>query len=169
MQPDQFNKFNNVNSSLLKKISHRILPGVTSVLVACTSNSETKSAAAEPDTYKNIKEELKQIENPEIIPHADIDELEMEVNNGGFNQYFFNSSGQNCFETMKELRRKGKTRTAKLLEDAIKLINPNNLPEKDLIEKLRKRKVAELDDETINEKLNKLDILFYENPDGNLQ
>ncbi|UWY29966.1 DMP19 family protein [Flavobacterium sp. TR2] len=102
-------------------------------------------------------------------PTAYIEELEAEVNNGGFNQYFFNSSGQNCFETLKALKKNKKFKTAKILESAINLINPKKLPSEDLIKKLQNREVEELNDEKINAKLELLDLEFYKYPDGNLE
>ncbi|KAF2341689.1 DMP19 family protein [Flavobacterium tistrianum] len=100
---------------------------------------------------------------------ANIEELEMEVNNGGFNQYFFNSSGQNCFKTLKALKKNKKFKTAKILESAINLINPKKLSNEDLIIKLRNQEVEELDNEEINAKLELLDLEFYKYADGNLQ
>jgi len=102
-------------------------------------------------------------------PTANIEELEMEVNNGGFNQYFFNSSGQNCFKTLKALKKNKKFKTAKILESAINLINPKKLSNEDLIIKLRNQEVEELDNEEINAKLELLDLEFYKYADGNLQ
>ena len=102
-----------------------------------------------------------------LNPKANIEELEMEVNNGGFNQYFINS-GQNCYETLKALKKNGKVGTAKLLENAISLINPNHISEKKFIEKLRKNEVDELYDDKIREELNKLDTEFYKYKDGTL-
>lgn len=102
-------------------------------------------------------------------PTANIEELEVEVNNGGFNQYFFNSSGQNCFETLKVLKKKKKFKTAKILESAINLINPKKLPNEDLIKKLRNQEVEELNNEKTNTQLELLDLEFYKYPDGNLQ
>ncbi|VBB48213.1 conserved hypothetical protein [uncultured Paludibacter sp.] len=127
----------------------------------CTTKNQHKIG-----TYKEVKNTLKESKQPEKTPVGDIEELEGEVNNGGFNQYFFNSSGQNCFATLKLLKEKKKYKTAKLLEEAINLINPNHLSEEELIKKIRNREVEELDDDTISEKLNKLDELFYKNPDG---
>ncbi|MDR6764256.1 plastocyanin domain-containing protein [Flavobacterium sp. 2755] len=101
-------------------------------------------------------------------PMANIEELEIEINNGGFNQYFFNC-GQNCFETLKALKKNNKPKTAKILESAISLINPKKLPNKDLIKKLRNQEVEELNNEEINAKLELLDLEFYKYPDGNLQ
>lgn len=109
-------------------------------------------------------------EKPHISkPTANIEELEMEVNNGGFNQYFFNSSGQNCFETLKALKKNKKFKTAKILESAINLINPKKLSNEDLIIKLRNQEVEELDNEEINAKLELLDLEFYKYADRNLQ
>lgn len=102
-----------------------------------------------------------------LNPKANIEELEMEVNNGGFNQYFINS-GQNCYETLKALKKNGKVETAKLLENAINLINSNHISEKKFIEKLRKNEVDELYDDKISDELSKLDTEFYKYKDGTL-
>lgn len=101
------------------------------------------------------------------ISKSNIEQLEMEVNNGGFNQYFLNC-GQNCFQTLNELRKNNKPKTAKILESAISLINPRKLSSKVLIKKLRNQEVEELDNEKTNASLYKLDLEFYKYPDGNL-
>ena len=128
------------------------------VFSSCAQKSSSENGKI--DTYDNVKNELKGKEVEKVNPKANIDELEMEVNNGGFDQYFINS-GQNCFETLKALKKNGKIKTAKLLENAIKLINPKQISENELIEKLRKREVEELYNEAINVELNKLDSEFY--------
>ena len=135
------------------------------VFSSCAQKSSSENGKI--DTYENVKKELKGTELEKENPKANIDELEMEVNNGGFNQYFLNS-GQNCFETLKALKKNGKAKTAKLLESAINLINPNQISESEFIEKLRKREVEELYDEKISAELNKLDEAFYKYPDGSL-
>lgn len=122
---------------------------------SCTQKNSPKTEKV--DTYKNLK----------IQPKANIEELEMEVNNGGFNQYFINS-GQNSYETLKALKKNGKVETAKLLESALNLINPNHISENDFIQKLRKREVKELYDANISAELNKLDTEFYKYKDGNI-
>ena len=96
---------------------------VSLILSNCSNNTNKPKI----DTYEDIKKELKGVELEKIKPVADIDALESEINNGGFNQYFFNSSGQNCFETLRALKRSGKNKTAEILETAIHLINPDNL------------------------------------------
>lgn len=131
------------------------------ILVFSSCAQRKSTDIGKVDTYENVKKELKGTKVEKTIPKANIDELEMEVNNGGFNQYFINSSGQNCYETLKALKKAKKVKTAKLLEDAISLINPNHLSENELIEKLQNREVNELYDEKISAKLNKLDNEFY--------
>ena len=134
------------------------------IFIGCNNTPKYKV-----DTYDNLKKELDDVEQEKRTPIASIGGLESEVNNGGLNQYFFNSTGQDCFETMRELENRGKLKTAKILQVAIKLINPNNLSEAELIEKIRKREVKELDDSIINLKLDSLDNEFYSYPDGDLR
>lgn len=130
---------------------------------SCAQKNSSESAKV--DTDVNVKNQLKVTEVEKLNPKANIEELEMEVNNGGFNQYFINS-GQNCYETLKALKKNGKVETAKLLESAIKLINPNQISKKMFIEKLGKGEVNELYDEKISEELNLLDTEFYKYKDG---
>jgi Domain of unknown function (DUF4375) len=113
------------------------------------------------NTYDNLKKDLKGKELEKIVAHADSDEFEAQVNNGGLNQYFFNSSGQNCFETLRYFKKTGNTKNAAILEKAINLINPKKLNEKELIENLKKRIVIELEDSVVNSKLEELDNEFY--------
>lgn len=129
------------------------------IFSSCTQ--KTSSESGKMDTFENVKRELKRTEVEKIIPKANIDELDMEVNNGGFNQYFINSSNQNCYATLKALKKNGKIKKARLLESAINLINPNHFPESEFVEKLRKREVEELYDEKISAELHKLDAEFY--------
>ena len=136
------------------------------VFSSCAQKSSSENGKV--DTYENAKKELKGTGIEKVTPKANIDELEMEINNGGFNQYFINSSSQNSYETLKALKKNGKAKTAKLLENAINLINPNHISEDEFLEKLRKRQVKELYDEKICAELNKLDEAFYKYPDGSL-
>ena len=119
-------------------------------------------------TYQDARESPHGVEQGPRPIVADLAGLEMEVNNGGFNQYFFNSPGQNCFETLRELRKLGKDRTADILEAAIRAINPSGLSEHDLVEKIRNRTLSELDDGKVNKELDRLDELFFTYPDGAL-
>ena len=99
-------------------------------------------------------------------PTANIEMLVAEVENGGFDQYFSNSSGVDCFETLRALEQNGKPQTAHILREAINLINPDNLPESQIVDRIRKREVKELDNQEVNAGLSKLDSLFYTEPDG---
>ncbi len=47
-----------------------------------------------------------------------IDELEAEINNGGFDQFFFNSSGDNTLRITQALKLIGASHTAEILEKA---------------------------------------------------
>ena len=146
-------------------IKYIIIISIVVILIIAFLLYNKRNSYRKIDSYSNIKKDLKDVPNPTETPIANIEELDMEVNNGGFNQYFFNSSGQHCFETLRELKRLGKNKKAHLLEKAIELINPNKLPEGSLIEKLRKRQVAELDNDSVNAKLNSLDDIFFKTPE----
>ena len=129
----------------------------------CSQDKPNKSI----DTYESIKKELKNVELPNEKPKADIEEFEMEVNNGGLNQYFLNA-GQNCFETLRELQKTKKVKTAAILQQAIALINPKKLSEEDLVAKLQRREVEELFYGRISDLLYSRDEEFYKYPDGPL-
>jgi hypothetical protein len=144
--------YQNFKMKRLQLIACMLISG----LIFSCHNNERKV-----DTYENIKKDLKGVEHKKVWPLANPDEFESEVNNGGLNQYFFNSSGQNCFATLRYFQKNEMPKKAKILEEAINLINPNKLPEKVLIENLRKRMVAELDDSIINAKLDRLDNEYY--------
>jgi hypothetical protein len=56
--------------------------------------------------------------------------LEMEVNNGGFNQFFSNISGSFAHETVDSLKIIGANKTAEILSDAIAQFPENKVPKK---------------------------------------
>src|SRR5688572_23032802 len=56
-----------------------------------------------------------------------LDKLEQEVNNGGFEQYFRNSSGDNAVVTPAALRTLGASQVASIVEKALELF-PNRQP-----------------------------------------
>jgi hypothetical protein len=143
-------------------VKYIIIIGIVAIaVIVFLVYNNRRNRYAQIDSYNNIKKTLKDVPNTTETPIANIEELDMEVNNGGFNQYFFNSSGQHCFETLRELKRLGKTIKAELLEKAIEFINPNRLPEETLIEKLRNRQVGELDNDSVNAELDSLDQVFF--------
>ncbi len=87
--------------------------------------------------------------------------LEREINNGGFNQYFFNSSGNFTHETLASLRKIGASKTADILQEAIDQF-PNSLVPKDRADR---QNILEQIEEKANEVWEQLDQKFYEYED----
>jgi hypothetical protein len=63
-------------------------------------------------------DELENLSEPQKLFYL-IQNLEREVNNGGFEQYFYNSSGDNALETLSALAEIGAHRTLNILQLAI--------------------------------------------------
>ena len=59
-----------------------------------------------------------------------IDNLEMEINNGGFDQFFFNSAGDDASETVDALKIIGAIHTSKIVQSSIDKF-PNKIAPKD--------------------------------------
>lgn len=96
---------------------------------------------------------------PERVFRA-IWELEAEVNNGGFHQYFLNSSGSLAPDAVDALRTIGADAMAGIVEHAIKIAGYEALAFDDT----RKAKL-DVGPEVL-EKLDELDQAFYANPDN---
>ena len=58
-----------------------------------------------------------------------IEALEREINNGGFSQFFFNSSGNDVAETVEALKKVGSSKFLSLLEAAIAQFPNSYVPE----------------------------------------
>ena len=87
--------------------------------------------------------------------------LEGEVNNGGFSQYFFNSSRETASFAVEALKVIGASKTAQLCEEAINVAFPSGLPaDPDLI-----RSATADFPESTEAKLSELDNQFYGYPD----
>lgn len=96
--------------------------------------------------------------------------LEREMNNGGFNQYFFNSSSDFALKTIQSLQAIGANKTANILQKAIDQFPNSNVPEERterqvVLEQIQE--VAELVWEQLDQKffryednLNQLNIEF---------
>ncbi len=84
--------------------------------------------------------------------------LEREINNGGFNQYFVNPSGNNAHETIISLSAIGAGATADILRKAIEQF-PNKTVPKDSDERIE---IVEKIETIANEVWNALDEKFYE-------
>jgi len=89
-------------------------------------------------------------------------QLESEVNNGGFSQFFYNSSGDFANETVNSLSAIGADKTAKIYKKALMILGselPKNRNEREeLLDKILIDAVDEL--------LNECDAEFYQYPDN---
>ena len=83
--------------------------------------------------------------------------LEREINNGGFNQFFCNSSGDNTHETILSLKTIGAEKTATILQKAIEQF-PNKTVPKD---RVIRTEIVEKIEEFANEIWNLLDEEFF--------
>lgn len=83
--------------------------------------------------------------------------LEREINNGGFNQYFYNSSGDYAHETLTSLQAIGANKTADILRQAIDQF-PNSIVPKDRQE--RQNVLGQIEAKA-NEEWEHLDQKFY--------
>ena len=88
--------------------------------------------------------------------------LQGQVDNGGFDQFYFNSSGDQAAETVAALERIGARRTAAQDEEGTRLY-PTQPPPKE-----RKARIAELDrfSDAVTGTWDRLEQEFYCDPDG---
>ncbi|MDN3657231.1 DMP19 family protein [Ferruginibacter paludis] len=84
-----------------------------------------------------------------------------EINNGGFNQYFCNSSGDNAHETILSIESIGAHKTADILQKAIDQF-PNKTVPKDRDERTE---IVEQIEEVADEVWGELDEKFFEYED----
>ena len=101
------------------------------------------------DNYENLNDFEKTFLYVEI--------LEAEVNNGGFDQYFYNSSGDYADETLESLRKIGATKTAKLVESAFKIFPVQPIPK----DNEKRREILKSIENQTSEKWNQLEDEFY--------
>lgn len=90
-----------------------------------------------------------------------VDALEREVNNGGFDQFFLNSSGDTVPETLAALEAIGAAQVAAMLREAVSLF-PGGEPPRDREERYQRALGAP---EATREAWNGLDSRFYDYPD----
>jgi hypothetical protein len=89
-------------------------------------------------------------------------ELEAEVNNGGFLQYFFNSSGDNAKHCVPALEKIGALNVAALVRQAITVFENSDPPADSAI---RQPQVEKFSDEQ-KKFLDELDQMFFKYPDN---
>ena len=90
-------------------------------------------------------------------------ELEAEVNNGGFQQYFLNSSGRNALRAAKALKELGAEKCAALVERALDAVNAAKIHWEN--DSSRQTDIENLD-ESKEEALSEIDEAFYQYPDN---
>jgi len=88
--------------------------------------------------------------------------LEREINNGGFNQYFINSSGSFAHQTIQSLTDIGASTTAGILQKAIDQFPDKKVPQ----DRDQRIKLVEQIEETANEVWEELDEEFFEYKDN---
>lgn len=88
--------------------------------------------------------------------------LEGEVNNGGFHQYFLNSSGDLYAETLSALEAIGANKTKALLERAAQIAFGSNPP----TDRDKRIDVLEIRGDGLIEELSPLDDVFYRYEDN---
>lgn len=80
------------------------------------------------DFYIDDEQDLEGLE-PAVATAVLIHALEAEVNNGGFDQFFLNSSGRFALQTVEALHAIGADHTSEILEEAIAIAYPDGYPE----------------------------------------
>ena len=102
-----------------------------------------------------------------------VNTLEMEVNNGGFLQFFTNPSGKYIPETIESLNLIKADFTKSLLERAIEIIKENDESIKNLNKKLNSLELYEIinnsdffENEKLQSEMNELDMKYYGSTDN---
>ena len=102
-------------------------PNIQSLL----ASGDATSTVIEMDNYVSALcdygERLEKLSAAQRVFHLN-QNFEREVNNGGFEQFFFNSSGDNADETVSSLEAIGAFKTAELLRHAIARFPDGKVP-----------------------------------------
>lgn len=129
------------------------------------SSPDTNNAIIEIDTYVcrlcSYGDTLDRLTEPQKNFYFN-QNLEKEINNGGFNQYFFNSSGDFTHETINSLQTIGANKTADILQQAIDQFPESTVPK----ERTNRQEVLEQIEDTANEVWEQLDQAFYKYEDN---
>lgn len=118
----------------------------------------------EIDTYLNKKCEYREKidrlnESQKIL--LIVENLEREINNGGFHQFYWNSSGDYANETINALIRIGANKTAEIVKKANSEFKNGSVPK----DRAERQNELELIEEKAEENWNKCDSEFYEYQD----
>ncbi len=91
-----------------------------------------------------------------------VENLEREVNNGGFSQFFYNSSGDYTYETLTALERIGAKIVSGLLQSAIEVFPDKTVPKDREIRQNTMEKIENVAEDIWSE----LDNKFYAYPEN---
>jgi hypothetical protein len=88
--------------------------------------------------------------------------LRSEIDNGGFDQFYYNSSGDHAMATVRALERIGAKQTAALVSEGNRLFPTQPVPSD------RQQRIAELDafSDSATDTWDRLERAFYSDPDG---
>ncbi len=129
------------------------------------TSPDTNNAIIEIDNYVcklcSYGDTLNRLTEPQKIFYFN-QNLEREINNGGFSQYFYNSSGDFAHDTILSLQTIGANKTAHILQQAIDQF-PNSLVPQ---ERAKRQEVLERFEDSANEILEELDQTFYKYEDN---
>ncbi len=114
----------------------------------------------EIDTYLNEKskygEEMEKLNSSQRVLLI-IENLEREINNGGFDQFYWNSSGDYAMETINALKQIGANKTAEIVKKANDKFPNGIVPEN----RDKRGEILEKISEESSEYWNNLDTKFY--------
>jgi len=128
------------------------MPNLDSLLIS----EDINKSIIEIDNFTSGFSDINELSNPQKIFHY-VQELEREVNNGGFNQYFWNSSGDYAMDTVEALKAIGANKTATIVQKAIDRFPNANVP----VNKDEREELVEKIEETANPVWNELDQKFF--------
>ncbi|WP_370089664.1 DUF4375 domain-containing protein [Ekhidna sp.] len=122
-----------------------------------SAGEHLRSAVTDWANYAHWKDSVNELDDTQKAVYL-IGVLNQQVLNGGFNQYFDNSYGMFGYETLRVLRTIGATATADLLEQALKLVNYDQLSEPEFSQYIANNLV----DDSIGDELGQLDDQYDE-------
>lgn len=132
---------------------------------ALLSSDDKNFSVIEIDNYLgelcNYGSNYERLTQPQAVFYLN-QQFEREINNGGFDLFFTNSTGDHAHETIQSLKEIEAYYTAELLQSAIDQFPNSNVP-KDVIER---RKLILESWADGNERWNELDSLFYKYKDN---
>lgn len=135
-------------------------PDIDSLLL-----NDTDKLILDLDTYlcelSSYGDKLEKLTEPEKTFYF-IQNLEREVNNGGFNQYFYNSSGDFAHQTIISLRQINAIKTVDILQLAIDQFPNSTVPQ----DRSERQNILEQIEEKANEIWGQLDERFFKYEDN---